>query len=118
MTAVEAENPFGWTAFGSNVWLLLTGSNFGLLVSHNGGRTFSKRTSGYDRGVVCDLTATSPITLWGFCVTGNGGYAFRSTDGGRKSSPRRVRGASPMPFRYTPSRIAKRFSIRSLGTCG
>ena len=24
VTAVEAENPFGWTAFGSNVWLLLT----------------------------------------------------------------------------------------------
>ena len=85
VTAVEAEIPFGWTAFGSNVWLLLTGSNFGLLVSHNGGRTFSKLTpSGYDGGVVCHLTATSPITLWGFCVTGNGGYAFRSTDGGRE----------------------------------
>jgi hypothetical protein len=86
VTAVEAENPFGWTAFGSNVWLLLTsGSHFGLLVSHNGGRTFSKLTpGGYIGGLACTLTATSPITLWGFCTTGNGGYAFRSTDGGRE----------------------------------
>ena len=86
VTAVEAENQFGWTAFGSNVWLLLTwGVNrTRLLVSHDGGRTFSKLTpGGYLGALGCSLTASSPTTLWGFCVTGNGGYAIRSTDGGR-----------------------------------
>jgi hypothetical protein len=87
VTAIEAENQFGWTVFGSNVWLLLTWgvSSTRLLVSHNGGRTFAKLIpGGYIGGFGCDLTATSPVTLWGFCVTGNGGYAIRSTDGGRE----------------------------------
>jgi len=87
VTATEAENPFGWTAFGSNVWLLLTSgvSKPHLLVSHNGGMTFSQLTpGGYVGGIGCDLTATSRLTLWGFCVTGTGGYAIRSTDGGRQ----------------------------------
>ena len=88
LTVSEAENQFGWTAFGSNVWLLLTWgvSSTRLLVSHDGGRTFSKLTPGgylggfgvrFDRHV-------AHVTLWGFCVTGNGGYAIRSTDGGRE----------------------------------
>ncbi len=87
LTVSEAENQFGWTAFGSNVWLLLTWgvSSTRLLVSHDGGRTFSKLTpGGYLGGLGCALTATSPVTLWGFCVTGNGGYAIRATDGGRE----------------------------------
>ena len=85
LTVSEAELQFGWTAFGSNVWLLLTSvSNAHLLVSHDGGRTFSKLTpGGYLGALGCNLTATSSSTLWGFCVTGNGGYAIRSTDGGR-----------------------------------
>ena len=69
------------------MWLLLSGGvkNARLLVSHNDGRTFSKLSPGdYLGGLGCNITATSPVTLWGFCVTGNGGYAIRSTDGGRK----------------------------------
>ena len=34
-------------------------------------------------GVACNATATSAMTLWGFCATGSLGYAVRSTDGGR-----------------------------------
>jgi len=85
LTVGEAENQFSWAVFGSNVWLLLTSvSNAHLLVSHDGGRTFSKLTpGGYLGARGCNLTATSPTTLWGFCATGNGGYAIRSTDGGR-----------------------------------
>ena len=42
-----------------------------LLVSHNDGRTFSKLSPGdYLGGLGCNITATSPVTLWGFCVTG------------------------------------------------
>ena len=85
LTVSEAENQFGWAALGSNVWLILTSvSNARLLVSHDAGRTFSKLTpGGYLGALGCSLTATSPTTLWGFCATGNGGYAIRSTDGGR-----------------------------------
>jgi photosystem II stability/assembly factor-like uncharacterized protein len=86
VTATEAENPFGWAAFGSNVWILLTSvSKAQLLLSHDGGRTFSKLTpGGYLGAIGCTLSATSLTTLWGFCVTGNGGYGIRSTDGGKK----------------------------------
>ena len=34
-------------------------------------------------GLACYATATSAMTLWGFCATGSLGYAVRSTDGGR-----------------------------------
>jgi len=85
LTVSESERQFGWTAFGTNLWLLLTSvSNARLLVSHDGGRTFSKLTpGGYLGALGCNLTATSFSTLWGFCATGNGGYAIRSTNGGR-----------------------------------
>ena len=85
LTVSEAELQFGWAAFGTNVWLLLTSvSSAHLFVSHDGGRTFSKLTPGSYLGALgCNLTATSSSTLWGFCATGNGGYSIRSTDGGR-----------------------------------
>ena len=85
LTVSEAEMQFGWAAFGSNVWLLLTSvSSAHLFVSHDGGRTFSKLTPGSYLGALgCNLTVTSSSTLWGFCATGNGGDAIRSTDGGR-----------------------------------
>ena len=82
LTAVEAEDRFGWAAFGSNLWFVWTLRNPYLLVSHDGGRTFSKLTpGGYLQALGCTLTATSPITLWGFCPTGNVGYAVRQPTG-------------------------------------
>jgi photosystem II stability/assembly factor-like uncharacterized protein len=85
LTVDQAENPFGWAAFGSKVWLILTSvSKAQVLLSHDGGRTFSKLTpGGYVGALGCSLSATSLTTLWGFCVTGNGGYGIRSTDGGK-----------------------------------
>jgi photosystem II stability/assembly factor-like uncharacterized protein len=85
LTVDQAENPFGWAAFGSKVWLILTSvSTAQVLRSHDGGRTFSELTpGGYVGGLGCSLSATSLTTLWGFCVTGNGGYGIRSTDGGK-----------------------------------
>ncbi len=85
LTVDQAENPFGWAAFGSKVWLIFTSvTKAEVLLSHDGGRIFSKLTpGGYLGALGCSLSATSLTTLWGFCVTGNGGYGIRSTDGGK-----------------------------------
>jgi len=73
-------------AFGTKVWLIATPGGAGkarLLVSFDGGRRFSNLPSTGMLGLACDATATSATILWGFCITGNAGYAVRSTDGGK-----------------------------------
>lgn len=72
-------------AFGSNVWLIQLPDGGGyarLRVSHDAGHRFSPLSSRGMAGLYCDATATSSVTLWGFCSTGLQGYAARSTDGG------------------------------------
>lgn len=84
------------TAFGSKVWLVMTpsgGSQVRLLVSGDAGHHFSNLpTTGWG-GIVCRATATSSLTLWGFCSTGMMGYGVRSTDGGRHFAAVAWRGA-------------------------
>jgi len=86
----------GLAAFGSTVWIMEIPNGGGdayLLVSDDGGRTFSSLPStGTLDGISCTATATSSVTLWGFCATGNGGFAVRSTDGGRLFSAVQVPG--------------------------
>ena len=119
LTAGEVENQFGWAVFGSNVWVIMTsGSNTHLLISHNrgrtfskltpGGRAFSKLTAGGLGGLGCNLTATSPTTLWGFCASGNGGDAIRSTDGGRSFVSVRTPGGN---YLLTPGGMSNYFLI-------
>ena len=76
----EAIQPVGLAAFGSKVWLIATGV---LSVSFDGGRSFASLPSTGMFGLACYATATSTMTLWGFCATGSLGYAVRSTNGGR-----------------------------------
>jgi photosystem II stability/assembly factor-like uncharacterized protein len=81
----EATSSAGLAAFGSKVWLIVTldgGSPAHVLVSENDGQSFSTLPSKGMLGL-CSAIATSPTTLWGFCITGNAGYAVRSTYGGR-----------------------------------
>ncbi len=118
LTVGEAENPFGWAVFGSNVWVIMaSGSSTHLLISHDGGRTFSKLTPGgrtfsklTPGGLGCSLTATSSTTLWGFCASGNGGYAIaiRSTDGGRSFVSVRTPGGK---YLLTPGGMSNYFVI-------
>jgi len=82
----EATSSAGLAAFGSKVWLIVTldgGSPAHVLVSGNDGQSFSNLASKGMLGSGCHATATSDMTLWGFCITGMAGYAVRSTDGGR-----------------------------------
>ena len=82
----EATSSASLAAFGSKVWLIVTldgGSAAHVLVSENGGKRFSNLASTGMLGLPCGATATSLTTLWGFCITGNAGYAVRSSDGGR-----------------------------------
>jgi len=70
---------------GTKLWLVVIGVHGGnarLFVSKNRGRSFAKLTSTGMRGEYCSATATSVKSLWGYCIQGNTGYAFRSTDGG------------------------------------
>jgi photosystem II stability/assembly factor-like uncharacterized protein len=72
-------------AFGSKVWLAIVPYRSGslrLLVSEDGGRSFSDLPVTDESALICQMTATSPTTLWGFCDTGNEGYGVRSDDGG------------------------------------
>ncbi len=81
-----ANNLVGLAAFGSKVWLITTldgGSYAVLLVSDDGGRSFANLPSTGMLGLGCYATATSAMTLWGFCPTGSLGYPVRSTDRGR-----------------------------------
>ena len=48
-------------------------------------------------GLACDATATSAMTLWGFCVDWSLGYAVRSVDGGRNSRSRLAGDTKAMP---------------------
>jgi hypothetical protein len=52
-------------------------------VSSDGGRSFARFPSTGMLGLACNATATSAMTLWGFCATGSLGYPVRSVDGGR-----------------------------------
>ena len=73
-------------AHGLNVWIIATsdgGSNAQLLVSRNGGKSFSDQSITGMNGLGCEANATSATTLWGFCATGMLGYPARSTDGGQ-----------------------------------
>ncbi len=119
LTVGEVDKQFGWAVFGSNVWVIMTsGSNAHLLISDNGGRTFSKLipggrafsklTAGALGALGCNLTATSPTTLWGFCASGNGGDAIRSTDGGRSFVSVRTPGGN---YLLTPGGMSNYFSI-------
>ena len=81
-----AQYNVGLAAFGSKVWLVVVsggGSNSKVLVSDDGGASFTNLPSTGMGGLACRATATSATTLWGFCATGSLGYAARSTDGGR-----------------------------------
>jgi len=119
LTVGEVDKQFGWAVFGSNVWVIMTsGSNAHLLISHNGGRTFSKLTPGGRAlstltpgglgALGCNLTATSPTTLWGFCASDNGGDAIRSTDGGRSFVSVPTPGGN---YLLTPGGMSNYFSI-------
>jgi photosystem II stability/assembly factor-like uncharacterized protein len=81
----EAIQPVGLAVFGSKVWTIAIGAAGGavLSVSSDGGRSFASLPSTGMLGLACNATATSALTLWGFCATGSLGYAVRSTDGGR-----------------------------------
>ncbi len=72
-------------AFGSKVWLVVVGVNGKalLFVSPSDGRSFASLPSTGLEGIACNTTATSASTMWGFCGTGNFGYAARSSNGGR-----------------------------------
>lgn len=73
-------------AFGSRVWLIgLTGSGgtARLLVSNNEGRSFDPLSTRGINAMSCNITATSVMTIWGYCATGLMGYGIRSVDGGR-----------------------------------
>ena len=73
-------------AFGSKVWLFVVsggGSNAKVLVSDDGGASFTNLPSTGMEGLSCRATATSATTLWAFCATGLEGGGLRSTDGGR-----------------------------------
>ena len=86
LTLDEVNSEVGLAAFGSKVWLIVAGAsaNAVLLVSDDGGRSFESLPSrGMGGGLACYATATSAMTLWGFCATGSLGYAVRSTNGGR-----------------------------------
>ncbi len=119
LTVGEVEKPFGWAVFASTVWVIMTsGRSAHLLVSHNGGttfskltpggRAFSKMTAGGLGALGCNLTATSPTTLWGFCASDNGGDAIRSTDGGRSFVSVRTPGGN---YLLTPGGMSNYFVI-------
>ena len=77
----EAIQPVGLAVFGSKVWTIAGGAV--LSVSSDGGRSFARFPSTGMLGLACNATATSAMTLWGFCATGSLGYPVRSVDGGR-----------------------------------
>ena len=84
-----AEYSVGLAAFGAKVWLIVVsdgGSSAKVLVSDDGGATFTNLPSTGMGGLACRARATSATTLWGFCATGNVGGVVRSTDGGRNFS--------------------------------
>ncbi len=84
----EASQPVGLAVFGSKVWVIGLGKGaVSLFVSVNGGKSFASLPSSGMYGLACDATATSAMTLWGFCATGSLGYAVRSVDGGRRFAP-------------------------------
>ena len=86
LTAHEVNSDVGLAALGSKVWIIVAaaGENAAVLVSDDGGRTFTNLPSrGMEGGLDCTATATSAMTIWGFCATGLEGYGVRSTDGGR-----------------------------------
>jgi hypothetical protein len=73
-------------AFGAKVWLIVVsdgGYYAKVLVSDDGGASFTNLPSTGMEGLACRARATSATTLWGFCATGLMGYSVRSTDGGR-----------------------------------
>ncbi len=76
-------------AFGSKLWLGSApygGGDLHVFVSRDGGRSLSALPTTSTVGP-CRITATSSLTLWGFCSAGMAGTAIRSTDGGRSFSP-------------------------------
>jgi photosystem II stability/assembly factor-like uncharacterized protein len=80
------QNNVGLAVFGAKVWLIVVsdgGSYAKVLVSDDGGASFTNLPSTGMEGLACRVRATSATTLWGFCATGLLGYAVRSTDGGR-----------------------------------
>jgi photosystem II stability/assembly factor-like uncharacterized protein len=82
----EVNSRVGLAVSGSKLWVIVAaaGPKASVLVSDNGGTTFSRLpSSGLEGGLDCYATATSVTTLWGFCATGSLGYPVRSTDGGR-----------------------------------
>ena len=76
----------GLTAFGSNLWVAVAVPAFNGVVffSEDGGHDLSVLPTEGLEGLRCDLSATSPAVLWGFCITGLLGYFVRSSDGGRR----------------------------------
>ena len=77
----KPSNRWAWRRFGSKVWLIAIGAAGEarvLSVSSDGGRSSASLPSTGMFGLACNTTATSAMTLWGFCATGSLGYAVRS----------------------------------------
>ncbi len=75
------------TAWRSRVWLVVTPAGGGetrLLVSSNGGRTFSKPSATGLSGYSAKAIASSYQTLWGISYGGSLVALARSTDGGKR----------------------------------
>lgn len=76
----------GMGAFGSNVWLSRQSMATALLlISHNGGRSFTRWSVPVLGSVVaCSMTAMSATALWAQCPTGMAVSFFYSGDGGTR----------------------------------
>jgi photosystem II stability/assembly factor-like uncharacterized protein len=72
-----------------------TGIGGNVLVSHDGGQTFSAHPAP-SPGLPCQFAAPDPPVVWAHCATGTESGVWRSTDGGAHFTPAESSGARLM----------------------